>query len=644
MKLSAGYWAVLLLAVIVLAADGCKTTEVTGVHQVSGEVSLPGVKSIAVLPFDARVPGVGLELSEEISRQLHEAGHFTVVDRSHLDRVIQEKALSQSGLFEGSNSSQVGRLVNADAVVVGIVSGCETSEQSQYIPPQYNAKTGQQIGGGYTETQVVVTLSGTAKVVDTQTGEVRATIPLQARQVGGGQNNLAGTSVSGLRRACVHSVAGSVITKISPHTEPLVLKLDLGRGELKTALKPGIQFAKKHQWDRAALEFEAVAKKYPYSSAPVFNQAVIAHLKGDLAQAQTLTQKATKLLPGSLLAKSTWCDEQKYGDLSHSVSIALKDRERLEGQSIAPPNGSTKPNTAIVQVPDEKGSKPPKHGSEIELTGASKPPSFSPDQPEIELNGRPASEYADDRSWRKKVRVAVVIPEVVIRRQVPDPAAETVILKHLLDAGFKCVEQTSIARLRYNPQVAAAIKDAAGAAELARKLKVDVLVIGEAFSEAGPMLGTFHNYRSRVEIRAIHADSSEIVAVASSTGKSSDIGEFVAAKNALEDAAAKSAQQLIAELDDYQTTNDGLTAGQRARQTRSDTIVVDVEQSQVRLEASAASATLRRAARGTALKVLDRVAPWIQVQLADGTEGWVHESEVRPWTETPLPPVDHNDQ
>lgn len=624
MKSSAGHWAAILLAVIVVAADGCRTTEVTGVHQVSGEVSLPGVKSIAVLPFDARVPGVGLELSEEISRQLHEAGHFTVVDRSHLDRVIQEKALSQTGLFEGSNSSQVGRLVNADAVVVGIVTGCESSEQSQYIQPQYDPKTGRQIGGGYTETQVIVTLSGTAKVVDTRTGEVRATIPLQARQVGGGQNNLAGSSVSDLRRACVRTASGSVITKISPHTEPLVLKLDLGRGELKTALKPGIQYAKKQQWDRAALEFEAVATKYPNSSAPVFNQAVIAHLKGDLVQAQMLAQKATKLLPGSLRSKSTGCDEQKYGDLSHSISIALKDRARLERQSIVPPHGSDKLNTGVVQAGYEQSNRHP----------------VSPDQPEIELNGQSVNQHADDRLWRKNVRVAVVIPEVVIRRQVPDPAAETVILKHLLEAGFKCVEQTSISKLRYNPQVAAAIKDAAGAAELARKLKVDVLVIGEAFSEAGPMLGTFHNYRSRVEIRAIHADSSEIVAVASSTGKSSDIGEFVAAKNALEDAAAKSAQQLIAGLDDYQSTNDGLTAGQRARQTRSDTVVVDVEQSQVRLEASAASAPLRRAVRGTALKVLDRVAPWIQVQLADGTEGWVHESEVRPWTETPLPPGD----
>ena len=168
------------------------------------------------------------------------------------------------------------------------------------------------------------------------------------------------------------------------------------------------------------------------------------------------------------------------------------------------------------------------------------------------------NEHADERLWRKPVRVAVVIPEVVIRRQVPDPAAETIIFKHLLEAGFKCVEQTSIFKLRDKPQVAAAI----------------------------------------------------------------------------------SATRLIEGLDDDQSTNDGLTAGQRARQTRSDTVVVAVEPSQVRLQASAASATLRRASRGTALKVLDRVAPWIQVQLADGTAGWVHESEVRPLTATPLPPTE----
>ena len=45
-------------------------------------------------------------------------------------------------------------------------------------------------------------------------------------------------------------------------------------------------------------------------------------------------------------------------------------------------------------------------------------------------------------------RVMVVIPEEHLRRPVPDPAAETEIIRRLVDVGFRLVDQTQVAKVR----------------------------------------------------------------------------------------------------------------------------------------------------------------------------------------------------
>lgn len=72
---------------------------------------------------------------------------------------------------------------------------------------------------------------------------------------------------------------------------------------------------------------------------------------------------------------------------------------------------------------------------------------------------------------RHKPRIMVIIPEYHMistrnpdperrrenRQEVPDPAGETEIIKNLIAAGFKIVDQQQAAKIRYNDQVKAAI-------------------------------------------------------------------------------------------------------------------------------------------------------------------------------------------
>jgi uncharacterized protein YgiM (DUF1202 family) len=47
------------------------------------------------------------------------------------------------------------------------------------------------------------------------------------------------------------------------------------------------------------------------------------------------------------------------------------------------------------------------------------------------------------------------------------------------------------------------------------------------------------------------------------------------------------------------------------------------------MEANTASAILATAKSGEDLKLLDQSGNWYYVQLADGTEGWIHSSLVK---------------
>lgn len=123
--------------------------------------------------------------------------------------------------------------------------------------------------------------------------------------------------------------------------------------------------------------------------------------------------------------------------------------------------------------------------------------------------------------------VAVVIPETVIieriPRPIPDPAAETAIIREFLNYGFNVVDLPHVKLLRATPDGLKEVEDLAkrafaGDLVAIRKLAardgvaVDVLVVGEAVStvtvfEALQIPGRqqVQDGRARVEVRAIEA-------------------------------------------------------------------------------------------------------------------------------------------
>ncbi|MBC2603267.1 hypothetical protein J3R74_004181 [Puniceicoccus vermicola] len=119
----------------------------------------------------------------------------------------------------------------------------------------------------------------------------------------------------------------------------------------------------------------------------------------------------------------------------------------------------------------------------------------------------------------------VIIPEVHIGTRVPDPAAQTEVIRVLREIGFTVLDGGS-------------------------EEEAEVLVTGEAFSEAGLRIRDLVSCRARVEVKAVEEASGNIVFSDAENAAAVDTAEFIAGKSALQRAGGKVAPELAEKLID----------------------------------------------------------------------------------------------
>ncbi|HHX41329.1 MAG TPA: hypothetical protein GX715_15315 [Armatimonadetes bacterium] len=169
-------------------------------------------------------------------------------------------------------------------------------------------------------------------------------------------------------------------------------------------------------------------------------------------------------------------------------------------------------------------------------------------QAEVAVSPVPMLEIMRKNGLMREWRVMVIIPEQHISTPVPDPAAETEFIRQFVNAGYKVIDQKRYAELRQ--QNAARLKDPAVAAEIGRKMGADIVITGEAFSQrvVPDVVPGMVSCRARVEVRAILADTAEIVAADATEGPGADLVESVSAKKALQNTAKKLAPLFVRDI------------------------------------------------------------------------------------------------
>jgi hypothetical protein len=125
----------------------------------------------------------------------------------------------------------------------------------------------------------------------------------------------------------------------------------------------------------------------------------------------------------------------------------------------------------------------------------------------------------------KRPAVLVAVTEQHVNRPQVDPAAATELISYLRDAGFKVIDTD-----QGSPQQA------------------KILIQGEGLSEFAARRGNLVSAKARLEVKAIDRASGEVIAVERQTRVAVDLSEQIAAKTALQDAAADIAERLLPKL------------------------------------------------------------------------------------------------
>ena len=150
---------------------------------------------------------------------------------------------------------------------------------------------------------------------------------------------------------------------------------------------------------------------------------------------------------------------------------------------------------------------------------------------------------------KKLPKVSVSVLERHFGGVTIDPAVETEVIYYLKKLGFTVISQKGNTLAGWAKEY---FKNAN--IEVPEKIeKVDVLIIGEAFSEFAMRKRNLVSGKARVELQAIDCKTGRVLAIDREANTAVDLSEHMAAKKALQEAASNLCYRLIPEFVDNWT-------------------------------------------------------------------------------------------
>jgi curli biogenesis system outer membrane secretion channel CsgG len=117
---------------------------------------------------------VGRDLSGMLTNELAGTGKFKVVERSKLEKVLDEQDLADSGRISKSSGAKIGKLTGAKYLVFATVSAFDTNSKGTGGGLSFK---GISVGGKKEEAYMAIDL----RVVDTTTGEIEYSRTIEGR-------------------------------------------------------------------------------------------------------------------------------------------------------------------------------------------------------------------------------------------------------------------------------------------------------------------------------------------------------------------------------------------------------------------------------------------------------------------------------
>lgn len=293
------------IAILTLAMTaGCGGGKLYVAAHYPPEMALPpGIKTIAVTPFVGENPTsrsgaqmAGGLLASRLKTGLE--GQYTIVERGNLADIMKELDLADAGITDTGTAAQAGKLLNADAIIIGSVQVTQSEDVENKTTTKYNAR-----GEPYTAITQKIRRMGqvsmTTRMVRPETAEViiskTSTHDYDSNKRGGFESLFDDNSVPSaefITRTLLEECVRDFYKTIAPHVRYFEVKLAGGK---TPEAKAGVDMAKMGEFAEAARQFEDGIAMDPEDHGAVYNLGVMQMLTGDLDSARTNIEKALRM-------------------------------------------------------------------------------------------------------------------------------------------------------------------------------------------------------------------------------------------------------------------------------------------------------------------------------------------------------------
>ncbi|NQV37487.1 MAG: hypothetical protein HQ509_05705 [Candidatus Marinimicrobia bacterium] len=254
----------------------------------------------------------GTDVSAKFRTKLVNNGHFTVIEREELEKVLDEQSLSMTGLVDDIDAAYIGKLLGVDAIILGSGSYSVTDNGGWY-EQKYKDKDGKKHTSYTYKVFRLIDVVINYKVVSVETGQILASAENSSANYDESKiffpyDDFSEEETKEDARAnvpdwkpIVNKLTNKVISKSIKQIAPYYKKEDR---EIKTgstgAMKAGLKYAERKLWDDAKESWELVLEDNSTNGQKdhvpaMYNVAIYYEIHGDLDKAEELFDKCFKL-------------------------------------------------------------------------------------------------------------------------------------------------------------------------------------------------------------------------------------------------------------------------------------------------------------------------------------------------------------
>lgn len=282
----------------------CGTTSMYFSVTRPAEINLKNFKKIAMGDFTGstyRTRGHANDVRDSLTNALFTSERFEVVDREHIQKIIEEQKLGHSGMVDENTAGELGKFVGAAAFVFGRVQTSnynETTEKgSSYTTKEGNRRTTYYRKGVYT-------LNVNVKLIDINTARIIAMKTINSKS--SKRTSATNQSAPSIDSQALYSKALQDVTKkfmkmIAPYKEQV--RASFQTDKLLPEVDQAIALFKIEEWDEGLQLLDSATHKdglVPEVKAKTYyNLGLAQTYTGEFDEALINIKKAFKLIPTS---------------------------------------------------------------------------------------------------------------------------------------------------------------------------------------------------------------------------------------------------------------------------------------------------------------------------------------------------------